>query len=103
MGPDEPDIHKPDGELDDDDQPIPIPFDVEYKVLVSYGIHGAECLPDIGETSPFTPFHDTDQFLQGHPRIGMVPDVFLQGLFCKDPHVLRHKDKRVVLIFKIIF
>jgi hypothetical protein len=103
MGPDEPDIHKPDGKLDDDDQPIPIPFDVEYKVLVSYGIHGAECLPDIGETGPFTPFRDTDPFLQGHPRIGMVPDVFLQGLFCKDPHVLRHKDKRVVLIFKIIF
>jgi hypothetical protein len=103
VGSDEPDIHEPDGELDDDDQPVSVPFDVKYKVLVSDGICRAECLPDISETGPFAPFHDTDPLLQGHPCIGMLPDVLLQGLFCKNPHVLRHKDNRVVLNFKIFF
>jgi hypothetical protein len=93
MGSDKPDVDEPDGELDDHDKPVSVPLDVEHIVLVSDGIRRSERFPYIGETSPFAPFHDADPLLQGHPRIGMSPDKLLQGLFSKDSHIRRCKDK----------
>ena len=83
---DETDIYKLRCKLNDNNQTVIVPFDVEYIMLIAYAIHTIECLLDISETFPLAFFDNRHSFLKRHLCVGVLLDVFIQLSFREYSH-----------------
>jgi hypothetical protein len=86
MGTDEAHVQKAYRELDDSDQTIVIPHDVEHIPLVPDSIHGIKILLDVGIACPPTGFDHSSPHLHSHKDIGVQFCELLNGLFREYSH-----------------
>ena len=73
-------------ELDDSNQAIVVPHDVENVSLVTNGIHGIEILFYVGIACPPAGFYYGSPHLHGHKSIRMQFCELFYGLFRKNSH-----------------
>lgn len=86
MRPDESDIHEVNGKLDDNDNAVVVPHQVEDIALIPDSVDRIESLPDIRKVLPLAVPDNILPFLQRGLGLRMLQDILAQRLLGKYSH-----------------